>query len=79
MKTQKPKRPRFERQTNTTAGGREGAVIGFLECPGFPRQKWEFCQEQRMGADELLEALNTAGGGEVVWGAVVELVPQEEA
>jgi len=56
----------FRHPADTPAGRQERAVAVLLDPHGFVQQKWEFLRQKGMSDDEILEALNTATGGEVV-------------
>ncbi len=77
MKTPKPTKPRFKHPVDTPAGKQERAVAVFLDQHGFVQQKWEFLREKGMSDNEILEALNTATGGEVVRAAGLETLGAE--
>ncbi len=64
--------PRFQHPPYTPAGNQERAVAVFLDPHGFVQQKWEFLREKGMSDNEILEALNTASGGEVIRAAGLE-------
>ena len=72
MKTPKPDRPRFHHPADTRAGRHERAVAVFLDPHGFVQQKWDFLRQKGMSDNEILEALNTATGGEVIRAAGLE-------
>ena len=72
MKSQKPTKPRFQHPADTPAGKQERAVAVFLDPHGFVQQKWEFLDQKGMSDNEILEALNTASGGEVIRAAGLE-------
>ena len=75
MKTVKPTRPRFQHPAETHAGKQERAVAVFLDPQGFVQEKWEFLRQKGMSDNEILEALNTATGGEVIRAAGLGNVP----
>jgi hypothetical protein len=77
MKTQEPTKPRFQHSADTRAGKQERAVAVFLDPHGFVQQKWEFLHQKGMSDNEILEALNTATGGELIRAAAIEIIPRE--
>ena len=66
MRNQQSAKPHFRHPADTHAGRRERAVAVFLDANGFMHQKWEFLRQKGMSDDEILEALNSATGGEVL-------------
>jgi hypothetical protein len=77
MKTQKPERPRFNHPADTPADKHERAVAVFLDPHGFVQQKWDFLRQKGMSDNEIMEALNTATGGEVIRAAGLETLTAE--
>jgi hypothetical protein len=51
----------------------------FLDPHGLVQQKWQFLRQKGMSNDQILEALNTATGGEVVRAAGLETLPSEKS
>lgn len=72
MNQRKPARPQLQHAADTPAGKQERAVAVFLDPHGFVHQKWEFLRQKGMSDTEILEALNTASGGEVIRAAGLE-------
>lgn len=76
MKTQGPTKPRFHHSADTPAGKQERAVAVLLDPHGFVQQKWDFLRHKGMSDNEILEALNTASGGELLHAAGLEIFPR---
>ncbi|MCL4178849.1 MAG: hypothetical protein KJ072_14045 [Verrucomicrobia bacterium] len=67
----------FRHPADTPSGKQERAVAVFLDPHGFVQQKWEFLRQKGMSDNEILEALNTATGGEVVRAAGLDALSFE--
>jgi len=66
MKINEPKKPRFGHPPDTREGRQERAVAVMKDPHGFVNEKVEFLRLKGMSGDEILEALNTATGGELI-------------